>query len=81
VLTLNNARINGAGFVGLTAYIKKPEYGPATIVATNIAITDAATPVLVQTGSEVTLDGERMETQDVDVDALYDTVMRKGLLR
>jgi hypothetical protein len=81
VLTLNNARINGAGFAGLTAYIKKPEYGPATIVATNIAITAAATPVLVQTGSEVTLDGERMDTQDIDVDALYDTVMRKGLLR
>jgi hypothetical protein len=77
-LTLSGAQINGARFAGLTAYIKKPEYGPASIKASNVVIRDAAEAVLVQTGSVVELDGERIETRDVDVDALYETVMRKG---
>jgi hypothetical protein len=78
ILTLSDAQINGASFAGLTAYIKKPEYGPASIQASNVVIRDAEESVLVQTGSVVELDGERIETRDVDVDALYDTVMRKG---
>jgi hypothetical protein len=81
VLRLSNTRINGAAFAGLTAYIKKPEYGPASIEAENVEFNSVATPVLVQTDNVVKLDGELVETQDVDVDALYDTIMRKGLKR
>jgi hypothetical protein len=78
-LDLKDTKISNASFAGLTAYIKKPEYGPAEIIATNVAINGAQTPVLVQTGSRVQVDGEDSETQDIDVDALYETVMRKGV--
>ena len=62
-------------------YIKKPEYGPARIEAEQIEFNDVQTEVLVQNLNAVVLDGQEIETQDVDVDALYETVMRKGLKR
>ncbi|HJP04253.1 MAG: hypothetical protein CL799_13520 [Chromatiales bacterium] len=80
-LLLSDAKISNASFAGLTAYIKKPEYGAAEIVAQNVSIDSAETPVLVQTGSRVQLDGAEQETRDVNVDALYETVMRPGLRR
>jgi hypothetical protein len=79
VLTLSDSVINGASFAGLTAYIKKPEYGPARIEATGVQITAAERPVLAQTGSVIAIDGTVVETEDVDVDALYETIMRPGL--
>jgi hypothetical protein len=79
ILNLSDAKISNASFAGLTAYVKKPEYGPAEIIAIDIVIKDAQTPVLVQTGSRVQLDGEDSAARDIDVDALYETVMRKGL--
>ncbi len=79
ILELSDTEISNASFAGLTAYIKKPEYGVAEIIATNVAIKDTRTPVLVQTGSRVQVDGEDSEVQDIDVDALYETIMRKGL--
>jgi hypothetical protein len=78
-LTLSNSTIRQAHFAGLTAYIKKPEYGPAEIFATGVSIEDSETVTLVQTGSRISVDGVAVETRDVNVDALYDTVMRKGL--
>ncbi len=78
-LSLSNARINGASFAGLTAYVKKPEYGPARIEANDVTMTNTETAALAQTGSAVVIDGSAVETRDVNVDALYDTVMRKGL--
>ncbi len=81
VLRIRDSEIDGASFAGLTAYIKKPEYGPAQIFADNVRIGAAKTEVLVQTGSRVEIDGEAAETRDVNVDALYETIMRKGLRR
>jgi hypothetical protein len=78
-LQLADAEIQNAAFAGMTAYIKKPEYGPAEIIAENITIKNAETPVLVQTGSRVQVDGQNIDTRDVDVGELYETVMRKGL--
>ena len=78
-LLLSDSRISNVSFAGMTAYIKKPEYGPAEIVADNVLIENAETAVLVQTGSRVVVDGEAAESRDIDVDALYETVMRKGL--
>lgn len=78
-LMLREADIDGASFAGLAAYIKKPEYGPAAIVARNVRIRAAASPVVVQTGSRVELNGRLVETRDVDVAELYDTLMRPGL--
>jgi hypothetical protein len=79
LLTLTDSSIRAAGFAGLTAYIKKPEYGPAEIQATRVTIEATDTPVLVQTDSRVAIDGVESETRDVDVDALYETVMKPGL--
>ena len=78
-LNIQASRIHGATFAALTAYIKKPEYGPALIIADNIDIESTDTPTIVQTGSVLRLDGVDAETRDVDVDALYETVMRPGL--
>jgi hypothetical protein len=78
-LQLSDTKIINASFAGLTAYIKKAEYGPAEIIAENVVIENAETAILVQSGSRVELDGVAAEARDIDVDALYETVMRKGL--
>lgn len=79
MLELSNVRVNGASFTGITAYIKKSEYGPAEVVADNVVFTNVDRTTLVQNGSRVSLDGQIADTQDIDVDALYETVMRKGV--
>jgi len=54
------------------AYIKKPEFGPANIVAENITLGEMPLGVaLVQKGSSVTLDGNAFPTVNLDVKALY----------
>jgi hypothetical protein len=78
-LDLSDAAIDGASFAALTAYIKKPEYGPAAIVANRIAITGALRPTLAQTGSRIALDGNDLPSESLDVEALYETVMRPEL--
>jgi hypothetical protein len=79
ILRLSDTVIEGASFAGFTAYIKKPEYGPARIEAQNVKIAATSTEALAQTGSVVVIDGEAIEASDVNVDALYETIMRKGL--
>jgi hypothetical protein len=79
VLTLRNSSIHEASFAGLTAYIKKAEYGPAEILATRVSIVATEVPVLVQTGNRVNIDGADSVARDVNVDALYETIMKPGL--
>ena len=79
LLTLDDSRFTAASFAAMTAYIKKPEYGPAKLHASNVVVADTETAVIAQTGSEVLVDGKATATQDIDVDALYETVMRPGL--
>lgn len=78
-LALSATRITAATFAGLTAYIKKPEYGPAEITARDVTVTATRTPVVAQTGSRVEMDGALVETEDVNVAELYDTLMKPGL--
>ncbi len=72
--TLSDATIAGARLAGLAAYIKKPAYGPASITATGVTFADVPPErrTLVQTGSWIDLEGERIYGTEVDVDALYD---------
>jgi hypothetical protein len=63
------------------AYIKKPEFGPGTIRATDIRFEAVSRPTLVQDRSRIVLDGETLGTEPLDVDALYETVMKPGLRR
>ena len=78
-LTLTNGSMTNVQFAGLTAYIKKPEYGAAEVIAEKVSIQSADQSVIAQTGSRISVDGTVVETRDVDVDALYETVMRKGM--
>jgi hypothetical protein len=77
-LELNDIVINDVVFAGLMAYTKKPEYGPASIKAADVDFKPAGPAARVQIGSQIELDGEMLATEDLDVDALYETVMRKG---
>ena len=79
VLRISNSRIVGASFAAMTAYIKKPEYGSATILANNVQIDATDIPVLAQTGNQISVDGVAAETRDINVGALYETVMKPGL--
>jgi hypothetical protein len=81
LLVLNDAEINGVQFAGLTAYIKKEEHGAAEIIAQQVTVAGAnarSEPAIAQLGSRITFDGATIEPRDLDVDALYETVMRKG---
>lgn len=66
--------IAAARVAGLAAYVKKPEYGAATMEAHGIRFVDVPPEriSLVQTGSWIDLEGTRIWGIDVDVDALYD---------
>jgi hypothetical protein len=66
-LTAKNVTIKGAKFAALTAYIKKPEYGGATIIADDITINGGNTRNLVQNGSRIVLAGRTLATQDIDI--------------
>jgi len=80
-LELADSRISNARISALMAYIKKPEFGTAEVLASNLELEGNRTIAVVQTGSRVSLDGEDFTAVDVDVDELYETVMRPGLRR
>jgi hypothetical protein len=71
--TIKEAAIANARVAGLAAYIKKPAYGPATLIASSVQFVEMPPEryTLVQTGSWLELEGRRIEGTDVDVDALY----------
>ena len=71
-VTLDQVQIIGSEHAGLAAYIKKPVYGPATILATNTAISETGTPTLVQTGSRISLNRYIQLTEDLDINDLYE---------
>jgi len=57
----------------LAAFVKKPEYGPARLVARGLTLLPGATgTALAQTGCSIELDGVAVPTQDVDVEASYE---------
>ncbi|MGC9521883.1 MAG: hypothetical protein ACP5HG_08385 [Anaerolineae bacterium] len=73
-VTVSDITATGIRIAAFAAYIKKPVYGPATLVAervTLIGIPDDRI-ALVQTGSWVDVDGTRIWGSDIDVDALYE---------
>lgn len=80
-LDLTDSTIHGATLAGLMAYIKKPEHGPATLHADRVTMEDVDRPTVAQTGSTILLDGAEVPTQELDVNALYRTLMKPGLRR
>lgn len=77
-LELSNALITDVTVAGLMTYVKKPEYGPARIIATGIEYSGGAPFARAEKGSEIVVDGNEIEPENMDVQALYDTVMKKG---
>jgi len=77
-LSLSESTIKNARIAGLMAYIKKPEYGPGRIAAQQLEFEDVSVPARVQKNSVILINGTPVPTEDVDVEELYDTVMKKG---
>jgi hypothetical protein len=80
-LLLEDSRIDGAKVSALMAYIKKPEFGAAELKANRLQLNNNRTTAVAQTGSSIVVDGVPIKTEDVDVDEMYDTIMRPGLRR
>jgi hypothetical protein len=69
------ARVEDSSFSGveraaLMAYAKKAEYGPAELEAINVRIEGDAREAIAQHGSRISIDGESIEPEPLDVDAL-----------
>ena len=47
----------------------------------DVRILDTATPVQVQKGSRLDLNGEQMNAEDLDVKGMYKTIMKPGISR
>ena len=76
-LDISDSAIRSARTAALLAYVKKPEYGPGSIVAARIASDELSEMARVQMGSSIVLDGQSVEPEDLDVDALYQTSMKR----
>jgi len=64
--------IRGTRHYALAAYVKKPEFGPAELRATNVTIEGSGLgDHIAQTGCTIELDGTALATQDVDVERMY----------
>ena len=64
--TISNSRI------GVTAYQKKPEFGPGSITATNLTQTGSEVPYMIEKRSTMTLDGKAIASKYKKVkDLLY----------
>jgi hypothetical protein len=68
---IKDSDIRNTRFSGLAAYIKKPVFGPASIIAENVTITDTEQLCVVQKGSSILLNGKDYPGQELDVDKLY----------
>lgn len=76
---IRSSTIMRARNAGLMAYSKKAEYGPATLTADNMRIIDTGMPAQVQIGNTLSVNGEQIPGQNIDVEILYESVMRSGI--
>jgi hypothetical protein len=71
ILEIRNSVIQNAKVAGLAAYIKKAVFGPSSIIAEQVEIKNSAAHTLVQTGSQITLNGETQDSHELNVKTLY----------
>lgn len=69
-LTLDSAKL-----AGLMAYIKKPSYGPAKLLAENIKLTNTNTTAIAQNKSVIAINQQKIKTTKLNVEELYQTSM------
>jgi hypothetical protein len=53
------------------AYVKKPEFGPSEIEATDIVLKEVGREALAQLGSRITLNGVEITPEEIDIETLY----------
>ena len=58
---------------GLMAYIKKPEYGPATIEARNVEMESVFPLAVAQKRSHIRINGSEIKETDLNIKNLYAT--------
>ena len=64
--------IQRASNYGIAVYVKKPEYGPSSVIADQITLGEMGRgPHIVQLACELVLEGERIDGVELDVKALY----------
>lgn len=76
---ITKALIKGSRVASLMTYIKKPEYGPTVLTAEKTTIEGSQRNAIAQEGTELILNGKKISVEKIDVDNLYDTVMKPGL--
>ena len=77
-LYLYDSTFINSRLAAIMAYVKKPEFGPSSIVAENVTIRGDRPGAKVQHGSRIVLNGQDIQSEPLDVDRLYETVMKKG---
>ena len=75
-LEISDSTINKAHTAAFMTYTKKPEYGPADLIASNVEILETVNPAKVQEGNFMTLNGETIQPEVLDVENLYKTTMK-----
>ncbi len=70
--TVRASRIGTVRFAALMAYVKKPEYGPASLTVEDVSVGSAQQLAVAQFGSWISIDGERVTEQEFDAEAAYD---------
>ncbi len=75
-VTIRTARISNTHVAGFAAYEKKAEYGPGTLSADGVIFNNAKPQALVQEGSSMTVNGEKVKSKKLDVKTMY----RLGIL-
>lgn len=68
-VTVDDIRISDSG-IGLTAYMKKSEFGPATITATGLELHRVRSPYLPEPDSRITVDGKAIRPTSEDLKTL-----------
>lgn len=77
-LTISASVIENAQVAGLMAYVKKPQYGPASIEAEGLRFVNTPIDALAQTGSSIRIDGDLVPVRDLSVDELYKSSMKRA---
>ncbi len=77
---VSDITITNPVFAAMLAYMKKPQYGPAQIIATNVNMDNTENIIFAQSGNVIRIDEKQIEMKDLDVDLLYKTVMKKRAL-
>jgi hypothetical protein len=68
---LRDSTIQDVSHVALMAYVKKPRFGPAELIAEDNQFERVGGLALAQTGSRLFIDGNPVPEQDIDISQLY----------